>query len=127
MCDLTQDQFMEERKRLNETVLNYAGRTTKRIYSLDNQTFREGALSIREKELLGLVASLVLRCDDCVHYHLVQCSECGVTNEELAEAIDIGLLVGGTITVPHIRRAYEAWDALQNGKGKSEKDVERSE
>jgi AhpD family alkylhydroperoxidase len=113
MCHGNQDSFMQERERLNDTVMKYAGKTTRRIYSLDNQTYREGALSGKEKELLGLVASLVLRCDDCVHYHLARCHEVGVKDEELAETMDIGLLVGGTITVPHIRRAFDTWDGLK--------------
>ena len=113
MCQEKKTLFMQDRERLNHIVMNYAGKTTRRIYSLDNQTYRGGALSVREKELLGLVASLVLRCDDCVHYHLVRCHEIGVKDEELAETLDIGLLVGGTITIPHIRRAFEAWDGLK--------------
>ncbi len=121
MCDREQELFMRERERLNDIVMNYAGKTTKRIYSLDNQTYREGALSVREKELLGLVASLVLRCDDCVHYHLVRCHEIGVKDEELAETMDIGLLVGGTITVPHIRKAFDSWDTMKQTDPEGEK------
>jgi len=105
--------FQEERERLNEIVMRYAGLSTKRFYSLDAQVYREGALPARTKELLGLVASFVLRCDDCIKYHLVRCQEEGVTSEELEEALGVGLVVGGSITIPHLRRAFEAWTDLQ--------------
>jgi AhpD family alkylhydroperoxidase len=110
-------EFERERERLNETVMRYAGLTTKRYLSLDGQAYRDGALPRRTKELLGLVASLALRCDDCVRYHVIQCHRLGVTSEELEEALAVGLMVGGTITIPHLRRALAAWDELQgNGK-----------
>ncbi len=108
------EQFQRERETLNELVMKYAGLGTKRFYSLDSQAYREGALSVKTKELLGLVASFVLRCDDCIKYHVIRCHEEGVTSEELEEALFVGLIVGGTITIPHQRRAVRAWDALQN-------------
>jgi AhpD family alkylhydroperoxidase len=106
-------EFQEERERLNEIVMHYAGLCTKRFYGLDGQVYREGAIPARTKELLGLVASFVLRCDDCVRYHLVRCHQEAVTDAELEEALAIGLVVGGSICIPHLRRAFEAWSQLQ--------------
>jgi AhpD family alkylhydroperoxidase len=105
--------FQEERERLNDIVMGYAGLNMKRFYNLDSQVYRDGALPARTKELLGLVASLVLRCDDCVKYHLLRCDEEEVTSEELEEALAVGLIVGGSITIPHLRRAFEAWGQLK--------------
>jgi AhpD family alkylhydroperoxidase len=113
MAGETMREFQEERERLNEIVKRYAGLNMKRFYSLDSQVYREGALPARTKELLGLVASFVLRCDDCIKYHLVRCQEEGVTGKELEEALAVGLVVGGSITIPHLRRAFEAWADLQ--------------
>ena len=107
------EEFQREREDLNQLVMSYAGQGTKRFYSLDSQAYREGALSSKVKELLGLVASFVLRCDDCIKYHVIQCFEAGVSDEELEEALFIGLVVGGTITIPHQRRALQAWDELK--------------
>ncbi len=104
--------FQAERERLNALVMEYAGLTTKRFFSLDSQAYRAGSLSAKVKELLGLVASLVLRCDDCITYHLIRCHEEGVTSQELEEALSIGLIVGGTITIPHLRRAWDTWNEL---------------
>ncbi len=109
----TVEQFQKEREALNELVMQYAGQGTKRFYSLDSQAYREGALPRKIKELLGLVASFVLRCDDCTKYHIIRCQEEGVSDEELEEALFIGLIVGGTITIPHQRRAMQAWDELK--------------
>ena len=92
--------------------MKYAGLNLKRFYSLDSQIYNDGALDARTKELLGYVASLVLRCDDCILYHLIRCREQGVTSEEFEEINTIGLAVGGSITIPHIRRAMTAWDEL---------------
>jgi AhpD family alkylhydroperoxidase len=108
-------EFQEEREALNQVVMQYADLGIKRFFSLDSQAYREGALLPRTKEMLGLVASLVLRCDDCIKYHIVRCHEEGVTSEELVEALGIGLVVGGSITIPHLRRAFRAWDELQDG------------
>jgi AhpD family alkylhydroperoxidase len=104
--------FNKERERLNKLVLDESGLATKRFFSLDAQVYRKGALSVKHKELLGLVASLVLRCDDCVKYHLQQCRNSGVSKQELSEALEIGLIVGGSITIPHIRKAYDYWTTL---------------
>ena len=97
--------------------MKYADLEIKRFYSLDSQVYREGALSKETKELLGLVASLVLRCDDCITYHIIQCYEAGVNSAELQEALAIGLVVGGSITIPHLRRMLRAWDELVTAPG----------
>ena len=107
------DKFRKEREKLNQLVMEYAGQGTKRFYSLDSQAYREGALSVKVKEMLGLVASFVLRCDDCIKYHIIRCFEEGLSDEELEEALFVGLMVGGTITIPHQRRAMQAWDELK--------------
>jgi AhpD family alkylhydroperoxidase len=112
--------FREERERLNEIVMRYAGLNIKRFYNLDAQAYHDGALPARTKELLGLVASFVLRCDDCIKYHLLRCRQEGVTSEELEEALTVGLVVGGSITIPHLRRAFEAWEELQVADGTEE-------
>ena len=108
--------FMDERKRMNKIVMKYASDRIKRFYSLDALMYKEGVLSKKTKELLGLVASLVMRCDECIMYHIVQCYDNKVSNEELEETLGIGLIVGGSITIPHIRTALQAWDDLQQGK-----------
>ena len=112
MSENSIEKFQNDRERLNEIVMKYAQLEMKRFWSLDGQVYREGALSAKFKEMLGLVASLVLRCDDCVKYHIVRCHEEGTSNEELEEALSIGLIVGGSIVIPHLRRAFEAWDEL---------------
>jgi len=104
--------FKHERLDGNEAIMRHANLQIKRYYSLDCQTYRKGALPVKTKEILGLVASFVLRCDDCIKYHLIRCHEEGVTDEELTEALTIGLIVGGTITIPHMRRAFKAWEEL---------------
>ncbi len=109
------DEFSKERDRLNEIVMKYAGQPLKRFYSLDNQMYKEGALDSKTKEMLGLVASLVLRCDDCIKYHIIRCHEEGLSSEEMEEALAIGVIVGGTITIPHLRRAMETWDNITDG------------
>ena len=116
MTEGTIGEFKERRDRLNERVMEYAGTEMKRFFSLDSQVYREGALAGKIKELMGLVASLVLRCDDCITYHVIQCHETGVKDEELEEALTIGLVVGGSIVIPHLRRAVEVWgDVRKNG------------
>lgn len=106
-------QFKEERERLNQKVLEMAGKNTKRFFNLDNAVYREGSLPIKTKELLGLVSSTVLRCDDCIRYHLVQCYENDVNDDELEETLSIALIVGGSITIPHIRKAVDFWFDLK--------------
>ncbi len=106
------EAFWKERERLNELVLENADKVTKRFFSLDSQVYREGSIPIKYKELMGLVASLVLRCDDCITYHMVQCHRSGVSRDELIEAMSIALVVGGSIVIPHLRRAYEIMEEL---------------
>ncbi len=105
-------QFGEERSRLNEILLSNAPLGIKRFLALDTQAYEAGALPAKTKELLGLVASMVLRCDECVSYHLIRCREEGATREELYEAFDVALVVGGSIVIPHLRRAAERLEAL---------------
>lgn len=104
--------FEKERERLNDLILSKDNKVIKRIFNLDTNAFAEGALPSKTKEMLGLVASLVLRCDDCVRYHLGQCHEQGVKEEELLEILAIGNLIGGTIVIPHLRRAVDYWEQL---------------
>ena len=111
MADLI-EEFNAYRERMNDNILADNNKIIKRIFNLDTNAFQAGALDKKTKELLGLVASMVLRCDDCVKYHLGTCHEVGITKEEVAEALSIATLVGGTIVIPHLRRAYEYWDAL---------------
>jgi AhpD family alkylhydroperoxidase len=105
--------FNDYRQRMNEVILSQDNKVIKRFFSLDNQTYEEGALSEVTKELLGLVASMVLRCDDCIKYHLGRCYELGVTKEQIYEANSVALVVGGSIFIPHMRRAAEYWEELE--------------
>ena len=109
-------EWQEERLSLNEAVMDMAGLEIKRFFSLDSQTYREGALPVKTKELLGLVASLVLRCDDCILYHTIRCHEEKVSSEEFQEACSVGLIVGGSIVIPHLRRAAARWAELTGKK-----------
>jgi AhpD family alkylhydroperoxidase len=104
--------FKASRERLNSLTLSKASLVTKRFFNLDTSAYEDGALAHKTKELLGLVASMVLRCDDCICYHLDQCKSAGVTDDELQETFSIALIVGGSIVIPHLRRANEYWDAL---------------
>lgn len=106
--------FNAYRSMMNQRLLSNASTTLKRIYSLDNQAYQEGALDCATKELLGLVASTVLRCDDCIKYHLENCHKENLSKNQVMEALEIATLVGGTIVIPHLRRAYEYWEALEN-------------
>lgn len=108
------EEFNAYRSKMNEKILNDNNKVIKRVFNLDTNAFTEGALPKKTKELLGLGNSLVLRCDDCVRYHLEECYKLGVTKEEAAEAMSISLLIGGTIVIPHLRKAYEYWEALEN-------------
>ncbi len=98
---------------MNERILAQDNKVLKRFFSLDNQAYQEGALSVKTKELLGLVASMVLRCDDCIKYHIGTCYELGVSKDEVYEVFSIANLVGGSICIPHTRRAVEYWEALE--------------
>lgn len=107
------DEFNDYRSRMNEKLLADNNKIIKRIFNLDTNAFSEGALPKRTKELLGLGNSMVLRCDDCVRYHLEECHKLGISKEEVVEALSISLLIGGTIVIPHLRRAFEYWEALE--------------
>ncbi len=102
-----QESFEQFRERMNKIILNEAPLEVKRFFSLDSQTYRDGALPVKTKELLGLSCSMVLRCDDCVRYHLRQCVDLGFADEEIWEAMSISLLIGGSIVIPHLRRAVD--------------------
>jgi AhpD family alkylhydroperoxidase len=110
------NEFNDYRSKMNEKLLADNNKIVKRIFNLDTNAYAEGALDVKTKELLGLVASTVLRCDDCVKYHLETSYKLGVTKEEMMEAMGIATLVGGTIVIPHLRRAYEFWEALEEQK-----------
>jgi AhpD family alkylhydroperoxidase len=108
------EDFNKYRSRMNERILASDSLIIKRIFNLDTKAYTEGHLDIRSKELIGLTCSLVLRCDDCVRYHLGKCRELGISTAEVNEAMGIATLVGGTIVVPHLRRAFEFWEELQH-------------
>jgi len=107
-------EFTEFRKRMNERILEHDNQVVRRFFALDTQTYKDGALNLKTKELLGLVASLVLRCDDCISYHIAQCRDAGVNRDEFFEAFSVGLVVGGSIVIPHLRRAVDFLDRLES-------------
>jgi AhpD family alkylhydroperoxidase len=109
--------FTDFRKRMNERILAEPNQVVRRFFALDTQTYQAGALDVKTKELLGLVASMVLRCDDCISYHVAQCREAGVNRDEMFEAFSVGLVVGGSIVIPHLRRAVDFLDKLEQGDG----------
>jgi AhpD family alkylhydroperoxidase len=104
--------FNDYRGKMNEKILSSDNKVIKRIFNLDTNTYAEGALSEKTKEMMGLSCSMVLRCDDCVKYHLGKCHELGVTDAEMQEIFSVATLIGGTIVIPHLRRAVEYWEAL---------------
>jgi len=107
--------FTEFRQRMNERILAEPNQVVRRFFALDTQTYAPGALDVKTKELCGLVASMVLRCDDCISYHVAQCREAGVKRDEMFEAFSVGLVVGGSIVIPHLRRAVDFLDRLEAG------------
>ena len=106
-------EFREFRERMNAEILGENNLVINRFFALDGRAYEAGALDVRTKELLGLVASLVLRCDDCVTYHVVRCKEEGLSRAEVFETLSVGLVVGGSITIPHLRRAVARWTELE--------------
>lgn len=106
--------FNDYRTRMNEKIMASESLIIKRIFNLDTNAYSAGHLDVKSKELIGLTCSLVLRCDDCVRYHLGKCREVGFSTEEINEAMGVATLVGGTIVIPHLRRAYEYWEELQH-------------
>ncbi len=111
------NDFLKEREAQNEAVLRNADQVIKRVYSVDALAYRPGALPEATKELLGLVSSLVLRCDDCISWHIHRCFDLGLPTEQVVEALGVGMVVAGTITVPHVRRAVALWEKLSEGDG----------
>lgn len=107
------EEFSAYRERMNEKLLESNSKLIKRIFNLDTNAYAPGALDVKTKEFLGLVASAVLRCDDCIRYHLQTLHSNGATKQEVMESLGIATLVGGTIVIPHLRRAYEFWEALE--------------
>ena len=108
-------EFSAFRQRMNERILAEDNQVVRRFFALDTQTYKAGALDVKTKEMLGLVASLVLRCDDCISYHIAQCKEAGVERDALFEVFSVGLVVGGSIVIPHLRRAVDLLDQLETG------------
>jgi AhpD family alkylhydroperoxidase len=106
------ERFRKERQRQNARISSADNLGIKRFFGLDEGTYKDGALDAKTKEMLGLVASLVLRCNDCIDYHLIQCVQLGVTEQELIEVFNVGLIVGGSIVIPHLRHAFDTMDVL---------------
>ncbi|NML19827.1 carboxymuconolactone decarboxylase family protein [Pseudoflavitalea sp. G-6-1-2] len=114
MSNLVQE-FNDYREKMNEVILSKDNLVMKRLWNLDTNTYAAGALDVPTKEMLGLVASMVLRCDDCIKYHLGKCHELGITTEQVYEVFAVANIVGGTIVIPHTRRAAEYWEELVKG------------
>ncbi len=110
------EEFREYRERMNAKILACENTDIKRFFALDSAVYREGELPPKTKELLGLVASTVMRCDDCILYHLIRCGEEGVTDAEFRETMSVALIVGGSILIPHLRRAFDLWEGIQSRK-----------
>jgi ribonuclease HI len=108
------DEFNSYRSKMNDRVLRSENIGIKRFFNLDSAAYQDGALPARTKELLGLCASTVLRCNDCITYHVIQCKQLGVSQAEFDETMNIALVVGGSICIPHLRKAYEIWDETEN-------------
>jgi AhpD family alkylhydroperoxidase len=108
------EEFRKFRERMNAEILGENNLVINRFFALDTRTYEAGALDVKTKELLGLVASLVLRCDDCVTYHLTRCREENVSRPEIFETLSVGLVVGGSIVIPHLRRAVDTWTSLES-------------
>ncbi len=107
------EDFNQFRTALNEKIVARGNRSINRFFNLDSDAYKDGALDGRTKELMGLVASMVLRCDDCISYHVLECAEHGVTDEEFFEAFNVALVVGGSIVIPHFRRAVELLEEVR--------------
>ena len=105
--------FQEFRQKMNEKILASGNKEIQRFFALDKNAYKEGTLTTETKELLGLVASLVLRCNDCITYHIIRCIEIGLTDEQLYEAFNVGLVVGGSIVIPHLRKAVSMMNEIR--------------
>jgi AhpD family alkylhydroperoxidase len=108
------EQFNDYRSRMNEKIMAADNLVLKRLFNLDTNTYQAGSIGVDVKEMIGLACSMVLRCDDCVRYHLGKCYELGITTEQVFEVFAIADIIGGTIVIPHLRRAVEYWEALQH-------------
>ena len=108
------EEFNEYRSQMNQKILAEDNKVIKRIFNLDTNAYAEGSVDIKSKEMIGLACSMVLRCDDCVKYHLGKCHEVGLNKEQIFEVFSIATLIGGTIVIPHLRRAAEYWETLEN-------------
>lgn len=106
-------EFNEYRSRMNDAILNADNKILKRIFNLDTNAYQEGDLDVKTKEMIGLACSMVLRCDDCVKYHLGKCYELAIPDKSMYDVFAIANLVGGTIVIPHLRRAVEFWEELK--------------
>lgn len=106
--------FIKKRKNLNNLIFEKGTLITKRFFNLDSNTYNEGAIPSKFKELMGLVGSLILRCNDCILYHCIEAKKNNVTDNEFYEACDIALIIGGSIVIPHLREAYSYWEELRN-------------
>ncbi len=113
-------EFREFREKMNQRIFEAGNLQINRFFALDGKAYEDGALDARAKEIAGLAASMVLRCDDCIAYHVIRCKEQGLSNEELCEVFNVGLIVGGSIVIPHLRRAFALLDELD------EEDVQES-
>ncbi|SHO62075.1 MULTISPECIES: carboxymuconolactone decarboxylase family protein [Algoriphagus] len=108
------EEFNDYRARMNDKIMAEDNKVIKRFFNLDTNAYAEGALDIKSKEMIGLSCSMVLRCDDCIKYHLGKCYEVGLTKKEIFEVFSIATLIGGSIVIPHLRRAVEYWEELEN-------------
>lgn len=108
------DEFESYRQKMNDRIAEIDHLGIKRFYNLDTAAYKDGALDAKTKELLGLVASMVLRCNDCIDYHILQCIEAGWTDDELYDAMNVALIVGGSIVIPHLRHAVESVDLARS-------------
>ncbi len=116
----TLEEFRRYRERMNKRILSTDNLGIKRFFALDSRAYEEGALSVKTKELMGLVASAVLRCNDCITYHIIRCVQEGLTDDEFFEALNIAMVVGGSITIPHLRRAVDVLDQCREKQRKGE-------
>jgi len=107
------EAFRLFREKMNERILGEKNQVVNRFFALDSRAYEPSALDAKTKEMLGLVASMVLRCDDCISYHVIQCKRAGVTREELFDVFGVGLVVGGSIVIPHLRRAVDLLEELE--------------
>lgn len=108
------EEFNEYRAKMNERIMSEDNKVIKRFFNLDTNTYSEGALDVKTKEMIGLACSMVLRCDDCIKYHLGKSFEAGVSRKEVFEVFSIAMIIGGSIVIPHLRRAVEYWEELEN-------------